>query len=114
VKRVYGYKFKTGEAGGETQCTVSEDNTIKCARFVEKVVFRVYNRWGREVYTYTGQSNDDVNNIYIGWDGISSDGQQLSTGVYYYVAEVTFIAIDPSLKYKTLKGWIHLLRDEGN
>jgi hypothetical protein len=82
----------------------------KCARFVDRVQFRVYNRWGKEVYTYTGASNDDVNTIYIDWDGRADDGSDLAAGIYYYVAEVTFDSVYPSERQKTIKGWVHLLR----
>jgi hypothetical protein len=82
----------------------------KCARFVERVNFRVYNRWGKEVYSYAGASNDDRNSIYINWDGRAEDGSDLAAGVYYYVAEVTFTVVDPEQKLKTLKGWVHLIR----
>jgi len=82
----------------------------KCARFVERVIFRVYNRWGKEVYSYTGASNDDQHSIYIDWDGRASDGSDLASGVYYYVAEVTFNTVDPAQKKKTIKGWVHLIR----
>lgn len=86
----------------------------KCARFVEKVEATIYNRWGGVVYTYTGTSgggNDDFsNNIYIDWNGVSNDGEELSTGVYYYKVDVTFDVVDPSQAVRTYKGWVHLLR----
>ncbi len=103
-----------GESGSADGCETPIESRQKCARFVESVVFHVYNRWGREVYSYTGQVNDDVNNIWIDWDGRSNEGQPLSTGIYFYVAEVTFIGIDPSVKYKTIKGWVHLVREDGS
>ena len=70
----------------------------------------MYNRWGKEVYSYTGASNDDQHTIYIDWDGRASDGSDLASGVYYYVAEVTFTTVDPGQKEKILKGWVHLIR----
>jgi hypothetical protein len=81
----------------------------RCPRFVEKVVFRVYNRWGTEVYNYTGSINSE-NNIYIDWDGRDNRGAELSSAVYYYIAEVTFNVVDPSQKTKIYKGWVHLIR----
>jgi hypothetical protein len=47
----------SGEEGG---CKISEDALTKCARFVKSVVFRVYNRWGQEVYSYEGSISDDI------------------------------------------------------
>jgi hypothetical protein len=82
----------------------------RCARFVEQVIFRVYNRWGREVYHYTGSSSDERHTIYLDWDGRADDGSDLASGVYYYIAEVTFFRVDPSQKRQTLKGWVHLMR----
>ncbi|HEY3404469.1 MAG TPA: gliding motility-associated C-terminal domain-containing protein [Ohtaekwangia sp.] len=78
-----------------------------CARFVEKVEFKVYNRWGQELYTYESGSE---NSIYIDWNGRDKNGTFLDPAVYYYIAEVTFITIDPNKRHKTLKGWVHLLK----
>ena len=102
----YSDRNLSGEEGG---CGISEEALTKCARFVESVVFRVYNRWGQEVYSYEGSTSDDVNSIYIDWDGRDNSGNQLSTGVYYYVAEVTFDIVS-SDRTKILKGWVHLIR----
>jgi hypothetical protein len=107
----------TGEETPDTPCpTIPLESQKKCARFVEKVVFHVYNRWGREVFNYTGQvggSSDNTKDaILINWDGRSNEGRELSTGVYYYVAEVTFISIYPEKRNKTIKGWVHLVRGE--
>ena len=96
-------------SGEEGACTISGDALTKCARFVEAVNFKVYNRWGQEVYTFEGSIHDDLNSIYIDWDGKDSSGNQLSTGVYYYVAEVTFDIVSPD-KTKIIKGWVHLIR----
>jgi hypothetical protein len=100
-----------GEGGAAYKCGgIAEVDLPKCARFVERVVFKVYNRWGKQVYNYNGASNDDVNTIYIDWDGRSEDGSDLASGIYYYVAEVTFNSSDPDKAQKTIKGWVQLLR----
>ena len=83
--------------------------------FVRRVDFTVYNRWGGVVYTYTGfgrteQTEDNRNSIYIDWDGVSDDGKELASGVYYYTAEVTFDVVDPATAKQTLKGWVQILR----
>lgn len=102
----------SGEGGAVYRCGggIAAVDLSKCARFVERVVFKVYNRWGKQVYSYSGASNDDVNSIYIDWDGRAEDGSDLATGIYYYVAEVKFNSVDPSKAQKTIKGWVHLLR----
>ena len=79
----------------------------KCARFVEKVDFTVTNRWGKEVYSYESGGERP---IYIDWDGRDNNGKELSTGVYYYSAEVIFDVVDPSKETRKYKGWVHLIR----
>lgn len=66
-------------------------------RFNKLQEFRIYNRWGQEVFSTT---NPDQ-----GWDG-SYKGQQQDAGVYYYVIRV----VTPDNKQQTLKGDITLLR----
>ncbi len=84
----------------------TDGNLSSCPRFVKKVVFKVYNRWGKEVYTYTSGKE---NSIYIDWDGKTETGQLLAAGLYYYTAEVTFVALDPARQKKTIKGWVQIL-----
>src|SRR5690606_37205527 len=61
----YNEATNGGETGG-VACQISEDDKKRCARFVRSVRFRVYNRWGKQVYTY--QSGGE-RTIYIEWDG---------------------------------------------
>ncbi len=103
----YSDRGIVGEEG--TKCPLSSYAEVKCARFVESVNIKIYNRWGQEVYAYEGSIDDDVNSIYIDWDGKDTSGAQLSSGVYYYVAEVTFDIVSPD-KTKIIKGWVHLVR----
>lgn len=84
-----------------------EPQKFHCARFVLNVNLKVYNRWGREVYSF---ESGGERSIYIDWDGRDSQGSELAAGVYYYVAEVTFDVVDPTQATKTLKGWVHLVR----
>jgi hypothetical protein len=91
-----------------TPCSeLSADITRRCARFVEKVFVRIYNRWGKEVYNY---ESGGERTIYVDWDGRDADGRELSTGVYYYVAEVTFDSVDPAKQNQIIKGWVQLMR----
>jgi hypothetical protein len=115
----YGYIPDVNEGGSVLSCPPSplctpdrdsEVFRVTCARFVRSVVFRVYNRWGTEVYSYHGSLNDDRNGIYINWDGRDKQGNPLASAVYYYLAEVTFDVVNPSQRVKLLKGWVHLLR----
>ncbi|MCX8490713.1 MAG: gliding motility-associated C-terminal domain-containing protein, partial [Cyclobacteriaceae bacterium] len=102
--------------GGLTACgeKVLSPNQVKeletsCARFVEKVIFNVFNRWGGLVYrSETVRGGERT--IYIDWDGRDNGGKELSTGTYYYEAQVTFDVVDPAKATQSLKGWVQLLR----
>lgn len=85
---------------------LTDDQREYCARFVEDVTFTVYNRWGQKVYDY---KSGGENTIFIDWDGRDNSGSNLPSGVYFYMAEVTFDVVDPSEKVKIFKGWVHLL-----
>ncbi|WP_298610034.1 gliding motility-associated C-terminal domain-containing protein [uncultured Spirosoma sp.] len=76
---------------------------LKCPRFVEQVTFVVYNRWGAKVYESVGSS--------LSWDGRSSDGVELPTGLYYYQATVRYALLDRNAPPQVLKGWVQILRE---
>jgi hypothetical protein len=103
----YSERDFVGEDESMISCPTSDLSKAKCARFVRKVSFSVFNRWGKEVYSY---ESGGERTIYIDWNGRASDGTELSTGVYYYVAEVTFETSDPAKRNQTIKGWVHLVR----
>jgi gliding motility-associated-like protein len=75
-----------------------------CYRFVEKVEFEVYNRWGGKVF----EKSDDVE---IRWAGVTQNGTPVAAGLYYYVAKVTYKTLRPTNSQITLKGWIQVLRE---
>ena len=79
----------------------------KCPRFVEKVDFSVYNRWGKEVYSFS--SNSSENSIFIDWDGRTEGGTLLAAGLYYYTAEVEFTTLDPELSQQVIQGWVQIM-----
>jgi hypothetical protein len=99
--------FSNRNLGGEESGCTPVDTQTRCARFVQHVVFKVYNRWGKEVYNYESGSE---RTIYIDGDGRDNDGKDLAAGVYFYVAEVTFDSVDPAKRNKNIKGWVHLIR----
>jgi hypothetical protein len=99
--------FSNRNLGGEESGCTPVDTQTRCARFVQHVAFKVYNRWGKEVYNYESGSE---RTIYIDWDGRDNDGKDLAAGVYFYVAEVTFDSVDPAKRNKNIKGWVHLIR----
>lgn len=107
----YGNAASGGEEPTPGECAADPDETaLKCARFVREVEFRVYNRWGKEVYEYESELGNENRSIYIDWDGRATDGSSLASGVYFYSAIVTFETSDPARAKQTLKGWVHLLR----
>ncbi len=79
----------------------------KCPRFVKSVDFRVYDRWGTEVY-HTGGNGES--SIYINWDGRTNDGKIVDSGVYYYIAYVQYDNIASASQNQEIKGWIQVLR----
>jgi hypothetical protein len=111
----YSNRSHSGEEVDGKGCPWPTDN-FNCARFVERVNFRVFNRWGKEVYTFNypktisdGIVSGEVNE-YIDWNGRDNNGAELSPAVYYYIAEVTFNVVDPAKKVRTYKGWVHLVK----
>ncbi len=75
---------------------------MECPAFVEKLKFRVFNRWGAELF-----NTDDVN---INWDGRTNAGKEVAAGQYYYEASVYFESSKVDNKPFTIKGWVQLLR----
>ena len=80
---------------------------ICCARFVETVNFRVFNRQGLEVFSFTSGGE---NSILIQWDGFTNDGTQLPSGTYFYIAEVEFDVLDPEQRTQEFRGWLQMIR----
>lgn len=78
-------------------------------RFVERIEFEVYNRWGKKVFE---RSND----IRINWAGNVANTVEettnsvLPTGTYYYVAKVRFLQLDASNAEKVYKGWVQIMK----
>jgi len=109
----YGVDLNFGE---ESECVKPPEDKTRCARFVLQVNFTVYNRWGKEVYQLKGTDQSPIINsdgppsIYLNWDGRDDKGHDLATGVYYYMAEVTFDVVNPDDRVKIIKGWVHLVR----
>lgn len=87
----------------------SESPYQYCPRFVESVLFEVYNRWGELIFDY---ESGGENSIFIEWDGIGNNGSLVANGTYYYVATVTFDMLDPKQRVKEFKGWIKI--DKGS
>jgi gliding motility-associated-like protein len=75
---------------------------MKCPRFVQNVMFAVYNRNGQKVYEYNGPK--------LEWNGNGNSGNPLPAGTYFYTSETKFLTLDPASPTLNLKGWIELVR----
>jgi gliding motility-associated-like protein len=73
-----------------------------CSRFVDHVTLSVFNRWGQKVISIENTGS-------LLWDGNDYSGKPVSAGVYYFNAEVSFDAQDPSKSFKQIKGWLHVV-----
>ena len=72
-------------------------------RFIDRIEFQVFNRWGGLVYETT---NPDIN-----WDGKNLSGKDLSEGVYYYTCRVFESRVSGIVEQENLlSGAIHLIR----
>ncbi len=72
-------------------------------KFISRVEFRAYNRWGNEVF-YTEDP-------YIKWDGIDrKENILLTEGVYFYTCKVYAITLEGEVPFD-LHGFIHLIHD---
>ncbi len=91
------------------EAPLSSPNPERCPRFVESVKLTVYNRWGKEVYSYNSADRSQERSIYINWDGRDSNGNLLSPGTYFYHAEVTYVMLDPNKRKEELKGWVQII-----
>jgi gliding motility-associated-like protein len=75
---------------------------MKCPRFVQSVLFVVYNRAGQKVFEYNGPK--------LEWNGNDASGNPLPAGSYYYTCETKFLTLDPNSATLNLKGWVELVR----
>lgn len=80
-----------------------------CPRFVETVKLQVFDRNGNGVFDFDS-SSDAENSVLINWTGQSNSGSELPSGVYYYVADVTFDVLDEANADQQITGWVHMLR----
>lgn len=63
--------------------------------FIEKGITRIYNRWGKEVFT---------GELFEGWDGKNISGE-IVPGIYYYAIDAT----DKTQRKHIFKGYLTLL-----
>ncbi len=81
----------------------------RCSRFVESVVFQVFDRWGgQEIYRYNSAESTG-NNTFIDWDGKDKNGIKLASGTYFYSAKVVFSTLDPSKRTQEFRNWVKVI-----
>lgn len=95
-----------GDTRNETFRPIERDG--QCPRFVNRVVFKVFNRAGTEVFEL--DSDDSEKSIFIDWDGTTKTGRDLPAGVYYYSAEVSFDILNPDEAVQVINGWVQIIR----
>jgi gliding motility-associated-like protein len=100
----------TPNGDGVNETFMAFDNPFaRCPRFVLGVEMFIVNRWGVEVHSYNSLTSNE-NDIYIRWNGLDKNGNEVPAGTYFYTAKVRFDALDPSLQQKELKGTVQVLR----
>lgn len=85
-----------------------DNDPESCPRFVLSVDFKVIDRSGKELYSFS--SRDSENDIYINWNGRTNNGRELPAGTYFYTAVVRFDTLDPKLAVQKLNGWVQIIR----
>ena len=73
-----------------------------CSRFIDQINLSVYNRWGQKIITLKNEGQ-------VLWDGNDPSGKPVSSGVYFFYADVLFNTLDTSKKNKQIKGWLHVV-----
>ncbi len=74
-------------------------------RFVDRIDIKIFNRWGNLVF--------ETNDPDILWNGKNLSGQDLNTGVYFYVCEVFEDRVGgEEIKPIILEGYIQLFRGQ--
>ena len=72
-------------------------------RFIAKVDFKVFNRWGQLVF--------ETDNPLLNWDGKNAKGDALADGTYFYTCKVFEQRVGGAvLSNKILNGYIELIR----
>jgi gliding motility-associated-like protein len=97
-----------GDPDQSATCNTNDD-PLKCTKFVARVDFIVYDRWGKQIYEL---ENTKERSIYIRWNGRDNEGREVPAGTYYYRADVQYVTIDPEKEFEVFKGWVQLVRGE--
>lgn len=101
----------TPNSDGKNDTFRAFDNDFgSCARFVRRVTFSVFDRWGGQtIYSYNND-NPENSNIYIGWNGVQSDGKPLGSGTYFFNATIRFNTFREDLQELEIKNWVRIIK----
>ncbi len=78
-----------------------------CPRFVKSIALKIYDRWGKEVFTWDAPPGEGNN--YVFWNGLDPAGKKVSSGVYFYSADVHFDMRNPKAEHRVVKGWVQVI-----
>lgn len=75
---------------------------MNCPAFIKSIDYEIYNRQGLLVAEGSGQT--------LSWNGISTNGKDVSVGTYYYLIHVRFNRLEENSEVFTYKGYLELVR----
>jgi gliding motility-associated-like protein len=76
---------------------------MSCSAFIKTIDIEIYNRYGMKVY----ESNGNI----LSWDGKTSNGTELSSGTYFYIARVILQRLDKVDEVAIpIKGWVEIIK----
>jgi len=78
-----------------------------CPRFVKSIGLKIYDRWGTQVFALDALPGKENN--YVFWNGLDPAGKKVSSGVYFYSADVYFDMRDPKAQHRLVKGWVQVI-----
>ncbi|MEO5599832.1 MAG: gliding motility-associated C-terminal domain-containing protein [Cyclobacteriaceae bacterium] len=84
----------------------NENYRSDCSRSVLQVDLKRFSRWGIEIFATSITSQDSP----VFWNGLNAAGREVSSGTYFYQAQVTFDTSNPAQRNQQVKGWVQVLR----
>jgi hypothetical protein len=85
-----------------------QNKNVAVNNYLDPNVREFYDRIGLN-YCVANEQQNGPPNFTIDWDGRDNSKREVSAGIYYYEAQVTFDSVDPSKKNRMIKGWVQIL-----